>query len=110
MKMPVLDIPGMTFVGYCSTPKVMNGAELPLYESAPRADGRPDINTVEGWNLMRHDFAARALRKHLDREPEEVEIQTEMGRNAEDARRIVEQCSASREKLPTCWAECEDKL
>ena len=96
MKMPVLNIPGMTFVGYCSTPKVMNGTELPLYEPMQRADGRPDINTVEGWNLLRHDFAARALRRRLGREPDETEIQMEMERNAAEARNIIKQCRADR--------------
>ncbi len=95
MKMPVLDIPGMTFVGYCSAPEVMNGAKLPLYESAQRTDGCPDINTVEGWNRMRHDFAARSLCKSLGREPDEAEIQTEMERNAAEAWSVIERCKAA---------------
>ena len=95
MKMPVLDIPGMTFAGYCSTPEVMNGAEVPLYEPAPRADGRPDVNTMEGWDLMRHDFAMRALCRCLGREPNEAEIQTEMERNTAEARNMIERCKAA---------------
>ena len=85
----------LIYIGQFSNPNVNNGCPLPLYESAPRADGRPDINTVEGWNRMRHDFAARALHRRLGREPGEAEIQTEMKRNATEARNMIEMCNAA---------------
>ena len=105
MKVP--KIRGLVYTGEFNDPRVNGGQPLPLYEPAPRTDGRPDINTVEGWNRMRHGFAARALRKCLGREPDESEIQAEMDRNAEKAQNIIEQCMDDQNKLPAYQAESE---
>lgn len=90
--MNVPKISGLVYISEFSNPHVNGGQPLPLYDFAPRTDGKPDINTLEGWDRMRHDFAARDLRKQLSREPDEVEIQAEMKRNAAEARHLVEQC------------------
>lgn len=93
MKAP--KIRGLAYAGEYSNPHVNGGKPLPLYEFAPRPDGLPDINTIEGWNRMRHDFAERRLRKHTSREPAEAEIKAEMERNAIEAQRMIEQCDAA---------------
>jgi hypothetical protein len=94
MNAPIIN--GLTFIGEYSNPHVNAGQPLPLYDFAPRADGKPDINTVEGWNRMCHDFAARSLRKQSGREPDEAEIQAELERNTAEARNIIKQCRADR--------------
>ncbi len=59
----VPEIKGLVFAGYVSDPRVNNGAAVPLYEPAGRKDGKPSINTVEGWNA----FVERMERQRLDR-------------------------------------------
>ena len=50
MTEPVL--PGLVFAGYTADPRVNGGQPVPLYELAERTDGKPSINTVEGWNAL----------------------------------------------------------
>jgi hypothetical protein len=90
-EMQAKDIPGLKFIGHYSHPDVMDGAELPLYEPAPRTDGRPSINTVEGWNRLRHDLSEQRLLQLLGRQPTEEEIQADMEQDAAEACRIIEQ-------------------
>ena len=45
-------IPGLVFAGFTSNPQVNGGRPVLLYEFAERTDGRPSINTVEGWNAL----------------------------------------------------------
>lgn len=35
-----------------SNPGVNHGQPLPVYENAPRTDGKPSINTPEGWHVL----------------------------------------------------------
>lgn len=42
-------LPGAEFLGMCADPSVNHGAPVPEFTSKPPDDGRPDINTVEGW-------------------------------------------------------------
>ncbi len=44
--------PGAVFVGMVSNPGVNHGQPLPVYENAPRTDGKPSINTPEGWHVL----------------------------------------------------------
>lgn len=57
MTEPVL--PGLVFAGYTADPRVNGGQPVPLYEFAERKDGRPSINTVEGWNEFAEDQERR---------------------------------------------------
>ena len=41
--------PGAVFVEMVSNPEVNHGQPVPVYENAPRTDGKPSINTPEGW-------------------------------------------------------------
>lgn len=56
----------LVFVGYVTNQKVNGGAPVPLYDSKPRTDGKPSINTLEGWNRLCEEQWAR-------RTPEERE-------------------------------------
>lgn len=90
-EMQAENIPGLKFVGTFSHPNVMDGAELPLYKPAPRTDGRPSVNTVEGWNRLRHDLSERHLLERFGRQPTEDEIQADMEQDAAEAHRIIAQ-------------------
>lgn len=45
------NIHGLRLVGTVSNPYVNHGELLPLYEPIT-PEGRPSINTVEGWNAL----------------------------------------------------------
>lgn len=75
---------GFTSKGYIQDAQINHGEPLPLYAM------NGGINTLEGWNAMRHADAARALLRKLGRAPSEDEIQMEMQRNAELARQLIE--------------------
>ena len=49
----------LVFVGYITDQKVNSGAPVPLYDSKPRTDGKPSINTMEGWNRLCEEHWAR---------------------------------------------------
>lgn len=61
-------IPGFVYTG-----KVVifpeTGAALPLYEFAAPADGRPSINTLEGWNALVERTRKNNAQHRLGREP-----------------------------------------
>lgn len=54
-------LPGAVFAGMCSNSRVNGGQSVPLFEPKGRTDGKPSINTREGWNALcregnRHSF------------------------------------------------------
>lgn len=77
---PETDLPGcFTYTGQqvvCGTKK------LPIYRSKPCKDGRPSINTLEGWNLYRRESAAAYLKSVLHRDPTEAEIDQQLKEDA----------------------------
>ena len=46
-----------------------SGSALPLYEFAAPADGRPSINTMEGWNALVEKTRKDNARHRIGREP-----------------------------------------
>ena len=74
----VKEIPGMTFTGEFNR---FHGQSLPVYAPKEPTNGRPSINTLEGWNLLRHKLAERDLFRVLHRQPTETEITAELARN-----------------------------
>ena len=54
---------GYEFVDMIETPHGV----LPLYRPSARTDGRPDIDTLEGWNLLRYESAERQVSRKLGR-------------------------------------------
>ena len=50
----IKEIPGMTFTGEFNR---FHGQSLPVYAPKEPTSGRPSINTLEGWNLHRHELA-----------------------------------------------------
>lgn len=74
----VTEIPGMVFTGEFIR---FHGQSLPIFAPKPRTDGRPSINMLESWNLLRHELAERDLLRALHRQPTEAEITEEMVRN-----------------------------
>jgi len=63
-----LEIPNLRCVGQVSHRKVNHGRPVPLYE--PMAmKGRPDINTLEGWNAAAAKANNRAFCQTFGREP-----------------------------------------
>lgn len=63
-------MPGIEFVGMYSDPRVNDGAPIPMFTSKPPADGRPSINTVEGWNAAANRINRRSFLSAFGREPE----------------------------------------
>ncbi len=72
------------------------GKLVPLYEPKQPTDGRPSINTLEGWNLHRWKSAERLLQKRTGRNPTGAEIQTELDRQAAEAKRLIAQWEAGK--------------
>lgn len=68
----------MTFTGEFNR---FHGQSLPVYAPKEPTNGRPSINTLEGWNLLRHELAERDLLRKLHRQPTETEIIEELARN-----------------------------
>lgn len=50
------------------TPHVSNGKPLPVFEPVI-PEGRPDINTLEGWNTLANKANRRAFAADFGREP-----------------------------------------
>ena len=42
-------LPNAQYIGMYTDPHVNNGMPTPMFTSKPREDGKPSINTVEGW-------------------------------------------------------------
>ena len=91
------EIPGMTFTGEFNR---FHGQSLPVYAPKEPTNGRPSINTLEGWNLLRHELAERDLLRALHRQPTETEIIEEMARNAALADAVVAKLDSSRAPKP----------
>lgn len=72
------ELPGMAFKCTITTPY----GPLPLYHSAERTDGKPGINTREGWADLCRTVARKRLVKRYGREPSAEEINAEMGQSA----------------------------
>ena len=89
------EIPGCCFVGYIANEQT-GGKLVPLYEPKQPTDGRPSINTLEGWNLLRWESAERLLQKRTGRNPTGAEIQAELDRQAAEAKRLIAQWEAGR--------------
>lgn len=47
-----MEIEGLKYIGMHSDSRVNGGMPVPLYEPKERTDGRPSINTLEGWNAF----------------------------------------------------------
>ena len=82
------EIPGCCFVGYIANEQT-GGKLVPLYEPKQPTDGRPSINTPEGWNLLRWKCAERLLQKRTGRQPTAEEIQAELDRQAAEAAELT---------------------
>lgn len=89
------EIPGCCFVGYIANEQT-GGKLVPLYEPKQPTDGRPSINTLEGWNLLRWESAERKLLMETGRQPTNAEIQAELDRQAAEAKRLIAQWEAGR--------------
>ena len=89
------EIPGCCFVGYIANEQT-GGKLVPLYEPKQPTDGRPSINTLEGWNLLRWESAERLLLMETGRQPTNAEIQAELDRQAAEAKRLIAQREAGR--------------
>ena len=87
------EIPGCCFVGYIANEQT-GGKLVPLYEPKKPTNGRPSINTLEGWNLLRWESAERLLQKRTGRTPTGAEIQAELDRQAAKARQLIAQWEA----------------
>ncbi|MEG1075071.1 MAG: hypothetical protein RSF84_08015 [Ruthenibacterium sp.] len=81
---------GLVHVGIVQDDFINGGAPVPVFESKARTDGKPSINTLEGWNAFRYQSAQRTLLCKQGRMPTEAEIQHEMLVNAALAAQIVE--------------------
>ena len=61
---------------------IFSGSSVNMQTEKP--EGRPSINTLEGWNLHRRDMARFALLEALQREPTEEEVPVVFTRRHED--------------------------
>ena len=68
------EIPGCRFVGYIVNEQT-GGKLVPLYEPKQPTDGRPSINTLEGWNLLCWETAEGEAKRNLGRNPTLEEVQ-----------------------------------
>lgn len=89
------EIPGCCFVGYICNEHT-GYRTVPLYEPKKPTNGRPSINTLEGWNLLRWESAERLLQKRTGRNPTGAEIQAELDHQAVEAKRLIAQWKAGR--------------
>lgn len=89
----VPEIPGCCFVGDIANEQT-GGKLVPLYEPKQPTDGRPSINTLEGWNLLRWESTERLLQKRTSRNPTSTEIQAELDHQAAEAKRLIAQWKA----------------
>ena len=87
------EIPGCCFVGYIANEQT-GGKLVPLYEPKQPTDGRPSINTLEGWNLLRWESAARPRQRRTGRNTTGAEIQAELDRQAAETKRLIAQWEA----------------
>ena len=60
--------PGLRYVGYVSHRQVNHGQALPMFEPIP-IEGRPDINTLEGWNKLATENNRREFAWLFGRDP-----------------------------------------
>ena len=64
--------PGLRYVEHISHPQINNGQPLPVFEPvAP--EGRPSINTFEGWNASADRANRRSFISANGREPQNRE-------------------------------------
>ena len=82
------EIPGCCFVGYIANEQT-GGKLVPLYEPKQPTNGRPSINTLEGWNFFYRNAVEKQLQKQFGRKPTGAEIQDEMNRQAAEAKRLI---------------------
>ena len=68
------EIPGCRFVGYIANEQT-GGKLIPHYEPKEPEAGRPSINTLEGWNLLRWETAEGEAKRNLGRNPTAEEVQ-----------------------------------
>lgn len=68
------EIPGLTFLGYIAG-RQTGGVPVPLYEPREPEAGRPSINTLEGWNLLRWETAEGEAKRKFGRNPTAEEVQ-----------------------------------
>ena len=68
---------GYEFVDMIETPHGV----LPLYRPSARTDGRPDIDTLEGWNLLRYESAERQVSRKLGRAATREEVFAQLAEN-----------------------------
>lgn len=61
------DTPGLRYVGHVSHPHVSNGKPLPVFEPVT-PEGRPDINTLEGWTALTNKYNSIAFRDIFGRD------------------------------------------
>lgn len=87
------EIPGCCFVGYICNEHT-GYRTVPLYEPKAPTDGRPSINTLEGWNLHRWKSAERKLLMETGRQPTNAEIQAELDWEIAYAKRTIAQWEA----------------
>ena len=87
------EIPGCCFVGYICNEHT-GYRTVPLYEPKTPTDGRPSINTLEGWNLHRWKSAERKLLMETGRQPTNAEIQAELDWEIAYAKRTIAQWEA----------------
>ena len=87
------EIPGCCFVGYIANEQT-GGKLVPLYEPKQPTNGRPSINTLEGWNLLRWESAERLLQKRTGRNPTNAEIQAELDWEIAYVKRTIAQWEA----------------
>ena len=87
------EIPGCCFVGYICNEHT-GYRTVPLYEPKAPTDGRPSINTLEGWNLLRWESAEKKLRMETGRQPTNAEIQAELDWEIAYAKRTIAQWEA----------------
>lgn len=93
------EIPGCRFVG--SIAEETSGKRIPVYEPEQPTNGRPSINTLEGWNLFRRESMERLLQKRTGRKPTNEEIEAELDQQAAEAQRMVAQWEMNQsETLP----------
>lgn len=59
MKLPEEIFQACTLVGTISNPDVNHGRPVPLFTPTEHTDGKPSINTLEGWNAFAQELENR---------------------------------------------------
>ena len=87
-----LEFPCMEFTGEYVE---FNGREIPIYCPSERKDGKPSINTLEGWNRLSYEQAVAVMTNRLNRQPTQEEVDLQIFLRGRVTQRLIKMAQES---------------